>query len=110
MKRYFEFVEGTSSKFWEISMSGNDVTTRWGRIGTEGQHQILTFETELEARREYERQCDKRTQDRQYSRIHDEAAPRDPEELSRQRGVPLRLSVPGQPAAAPNGGEVADAR
>src|SRR6185503_3154026 len=27
--RSFEFVEGDSSKFWEISQSGNAVTTRW---------------------------------------------------------------------------------
>jgi predicted DNA-binding WGR domain protein len=35
--RYFEMVEGPSSKFWEIS--GEDVTivTRFGRIGTGGQ-------------------------------------------------------------------------
>jgi DNA ligase-1 len=37
MKRYFEFVEGSSSKFWEISQNGSDVTVRFGRIGTDGQ-------------------------------------------------------------------------
>lgn len=36
-KRYFEFVEGTSSKFWEIWSEGNEVFTRYGRIGTDGQ-------------------------------------------------------------------------
>ena len=36
-KRYFEFVDDSSSKFWEIWMEGNDVTTQWGRIGTTGQ-------------------------------------------------------------------------
>ena len=43
MKRYFEFVEGSSSKFWEISTSGKDVTVRFGRIGTNGQTQIKTL-------------------------------------------------------------------
>lgn len=36
-KRYFEFVEGTSSKFWEIWADGTEVRTRYGRIGTDGQ-------------------------------------------------------------------------
>jgi len=35
--RYFEFVGGSSSKFWEISVSGNKLTKRWGRIGSAGQ-------------------------------------------------------------------------
>ena len=39
MKRYFEFVEGNSSKFWEITVRNNNVTVRFGRIGTEGQIQ-----------------------------------------------------------------------
>ena len=36
-KRYFELVEGTSSKFWEIRGDGNVVYTRYGRIGSDGQ-------------------------------------------------------------------------
>ena len=43
MKRYFEFVGGTSAKFWEISTRGNDVTVRFGRIGTGGQTQTKTL-------------------------------------------------------------------
>ncbi len=35
--RRFELVEGTSSKFWEVGVEGNMLTTRWGRIGTAGQ-------------------------------------------------------------------------
>ena len=37
MKRYFEFIGGSSAKFWEVVVSGNEVTVRFGRIGTEGQ-------------------------------------------------------------------------
>jgi len=41
----FEFVEGTSSKFWEITLEdGDTVRTRWGRIGTEGQDKEESFE------------------------------------------------------------------
>lgn len=51
--RYFEFVEGTSSKFWEISTSGNELTTRWGRIGSNGQSKTKTFGSADKALREY---------------------------------------------------------
>ena len=43
MKRYFEFVEGSSAKFWEISQNGKDVTVRFGKIGTNGQTQTKTL-------------------------------------------------------------------
>jgi len=43
MKRYFEFVGGTSAKFWEIATSGNEVRVRFGPIGTEGQTQVKTL-------------------------------------------------------------------
>jgi predicted DNA-binding WGR domain protein len=47
--RHFEFVEGTSSKFWEVSQSGNTMTTRWGRIGSAGQSKTKTFADEQAA-------------------------------------------------------------
>lgn len=47
--RHFEFVEGNSSKFWEVSQSGNAMTTRWGRIGTTGQSKTKTFADEQAA-------------------------------------------------------------
>jgi len=46
---YFEFVEGTSNKFWEVSQSGNTMTTRWGRIGSNGQSKTKTFADEQSA-------------------------------------------------------------
>jgi len=47
--RYFEFVEGNSSKFWEVSQAGNTMTTRWGRIGSTGQSKTKTFADEKAA-------------------------------------------------------------
>ena len=41
--RRFEFIEGTSCKFWEVCVSGNNVTVRYGRIGTNGQSQTKSF-------------------------------------------------------------------
>lgn len=47
--RYFEFVQGTSGKFWEVSQSGNSMTTRWGRIGSSGQSKAKAFTDETSA-------------------------------------------------------------
>jgi len=44
--RYFELVQGTSNKFWEISQAGNTLTTRWGRIGSTGQSKTKAFADE----------------------------------------------------------------
>ena len=54
MPRY-EFVEGTSSKFWEIIQSGSEVTTRWGRIGTAGQSKTKSFADEAAAAKQAEK-------------------------------------------------------
>ena len=48
-KRYFEFVEGKSSKFWEVSVQGQDMTVRYGRIGSQGQTRTKTFTDEAAA-------------------------------------------------------------
>lgn len=41
--RYFEFVSGTSSKFWEITQNGTEHTVRYGRIGAKGATKTKTF-------------------------------------------------------------------
>jgi len=33
---YLEFTEGSSNKFWEIQKNGGKITTRYGKIGTDG--------------------------------------------------------------------------
>jgi DNA ligase len=43
MTRHFEFVEGSSAKFWEVTATGNQVAVRFGRIGTQGQTQTKTL-------------------------------------------------------------------
>jgi DNA ligase-1 len=42
--RRFEFTGGNSHKFWEVSIQGNEVKVRFGRIGTQGQVQVKSFE------------------------------------------------------------------
>jgi len=41
--RRFEYAEGKSNKFWEVSVSGATMTTRWGRIGSGGQSKDKDF-------------------------------------------------------------------
>jgi DNA ligase-1 len=60
-KRYFEFVDGTSSKFWEIAVSGSDVTTRWGKIGTDGQSKTKTFADPARAQAEADKLIEEKT-------------------------------------------------
>jgi predicted DNA-binding WGR domain protein len=52
LTRYFEYVGGSSRKFWEISVSGKSFTVRFGRIGTAGQSQSKTLSDESACRRE----------------------------------------------------------
>jgi predicted DNA-binding WGR domain protein len=52
--RYFEFIGGSSRKFWEVSMQGNSFTVRFGRLGTAGQSQTKTFTDDATASREAE--------------------------------------------------------
>jgi predicted DNA-binding WGR domain protein len=53
--RYFEFVSGSSRKFWEITTSNNSFTVRFGRIGTSGQSQTKSFNDDVgSAKREAE--------------------------------------------------------
>ncbi len=54
MPRY-EFSEGTSNKFWEITLSGSSFTTTYGKIGTPGQTTLKTFKSDAEAKKEYDK-------------------------------------------------------
>ncbi|MBK7402753.1 MAG: DUF4132 domain-containing protein [Myxococcales bacterium] len=54
MPRY-EFVEGTSSKFWQIDLNGPSFTTTFGRIGSSGQTSTKSFATDAKAQAEYDK-------------------------------------------------------
>ncbi len=53
--RRFEFVEGSSSKFWEIELDGSSFTTTWGKIGTAGQTGTKSFDSDDKAKKEYDK-------------------------------------------------------
>ena len=54
MPRY-EFVEGTSNKFWEINLDGSSFTTTYGKIGTGGSQTLKEFDSEEKAKKEYDK-------------------------------------------------------
>lgn len=51
--RRFEFFQGNSNKFWEITLEGEEHSVRFGRIGTAGQSHTKSFDDEEEARKDY---------------------------------------------------------
>ncbi len=58
MTRHFEFVAGSSAKFWEINVSTSPtvtVTVRYGRIGTSGQFQTTAFASQEAAQKHADR-------------------------------------------------------
>jgi DNA ligase-1 len=61
-KRYFEYTDDKSSKFWEISQSGCDVTVRYGRIGATGQTQTKSFADDGTAQRHAEKLIGEKTE------------------------------------------------
>ena len=54
--RRFEVRDTKSSKFWEIDQQGSTVTTRWGRLGTDGQTKTKDLGTEAKASAEVDKQ------------------------------------------------------
>jgi predicted DNA-binding WGR domain protein len=41
MKKYFEYTDTVSNKFWEINLKGKEVTLTYGRIGIKNPAQIV---------------------------------------------------------------------
>ncbi|MEM7152200.1 MAG: DNA ligase [Myxococcota bacterium] len=54
--RRFEYRDAKSNKFWEIDRRGAEVTTRWGRVGTDGQSKTKDLGTEAKAISEVDKQ------------------------------------------------------
>jgi predicted DNA-binding WGR domain protein len=53
MKRLFEAVSDTSSKFWEITLQGSKIVVRFGKLNTAGQRQEKSFSSRGAACNEY---------------------------------------------------------
>ena len=59
--RHFEFSEGSSNKFWEITLDGTDVKTKYGKIGTAGQQTLKEFDDAAAAKKEYDKLVHEKT-------------------------------------------------
>ena len=56
-KRYFEYKDAKSKKFWEVSVSGKKVNIRYGKLGTGGQTSVKELSTPAEAKAHAEKQA-----------------------------------------------------
>ncbi|WP_426754313.1 WGR domain-containing protein [Myxococcus sp. Y35] len=92
--RRFEFVEGTSSKFWEPELKGNTFIVTFGRIGTAGQRREKAFADEAGARKEYEKKVAEKLREG-YREVTDggaaEAAPPPPPAAPKKPELPRRV-------------------
>lgn len=53
--RRFELVDEKSSKFWEYEVTAENLTVRFGRIGTAGQEKVKAFASAETAGKEAEK-------------------------------------------------------
>jgi predicted DNA-binding WGR domain protein len=98
MARY-EFVEGTSSKFWEIVLSGESFTVTYGRIGTNGQTQTKTFATAAAAKTEHDKLVTEKTK-KGYAPVGEPAASTQSTDAPAPEAVADATAAPAQEAPA----------
>ena len=90
--RRFEFVEGSSSKFWVPELQGSTFIVTYGRIGTAGQRKEKAFPDEESAQREYERKVAEKLREG-YKEVSGEAeAPAAPS--APKKAPPSKLELP----------------
>jgi len=87
--RFWERIFSGKNTFWEITLSGNSFTTRWGKVGTKGQEKTQSFYSPSEARREYEKLIHEKTK-QGYERVDDTGGPAEDEEVGVPPGVARR--------------------
>ena len=62
MKKYFEYKNDVSNKFWEISLIGKEVKVTFGRIGIQNpQSKKNKFNTNEEAKKFAEKKINEKT-------------------------------------------------
>jgi predicted DNA-binding WGR domain protein len=101
--RRFEFVEGTSAKFWMAEVQGSTFIVVYGRLGTDGQRKEKEFADEEGARREYERKVAEKLREG-YHEVSAGSAPA-PKGAKGAAAAAPKLSLPprvrgGKPSAA----------
>lgn len=92
--RRFEFVEGSSSKFWEPELKGSTFIVTFGRIGTAGQRKEKDFPDEAGARREYEKKVAEKQREGYREVTAGAEAPAAPPPPATPQKAPLPRRVP----------------
>jgi predicted DNA-binding WGR domain protein len=95
--RRFELSDGSSNKFWEISVLGSSFDVRFGRIGTRGQTQTKTFDSDAKATHE----ADKLVREKLAKGYREVPIANAPTPIAPARAVAPAPSAPTAPAATP---------
>ncbi len=105
MPRY-EFSDGSSNKFWEITLTGSNFVASWGKIGTAGQSKPQSFGSPEAAKKEYDKLVAEKTK-KGYTLVSGGSAPAAaPKPTAPAKGKPAAAApAPAAPvtAAAPAG-------
>ncbi len=91
--RRFEFVEGSSSKFWVPELQGSTFIVTYGRIGTAGQRKEKAFPDEESARREYERKVAEKQREG-YKEVSGEGEASAPASAPEKKAPPPKRELP----------------
>ncbi|MDY7228378.1 WGR domain-containing protein [Hyalangium rubrum] len=91
--RRFEFVEGSSSKFWIPELEGSTFIVTYGRIGTAGQRKEKAFPDEESARREYERKVAEKVREG-YKEVSAEGEAPAPAPEKKEKAPPPKAELP----------------
>ncbi|MBN8609033.1 MAG: DUF4132 domain-containing protein [Deltaproteobacteria bacterium] len=100
MARRFEFEEGGSSKFWEVSVDGTDMTVTYGRIGTTGQTKTKSFATNEAAQKEADKLVLEKTK-KGYAEVGGDATAKASAPAAKASAPAAKASAPAAKASAP---------
>jgi predicted DNA-binding WGR domain protein len=91
--RRFEFVEGTSAKFWMAATEGTTFVVVYGRLGTAGKRQEKAFPSEDAARKELDRKISEKLREG-YHEVAADAAASAPAGARGAAAASARLALP----------------
>jgi cell wall assembly regulator SMI1/predicted DNA-binding WGR domain protein len=98
MSSRFEFEDGRSHKFWEVSCEGKSLRIRFGRIGSTGQTKVKSFATPEQAKRECERAIREKT-GKGYRKVSRKSEKGTTRTGSRTKVVAVEMAAAARPSA-----------
>lgn len=100
----FEFIEGTSSKYWDIDLQGSTFTVRFGRIGTKGQEKTQVFASIAEAKTAYDKLIAEKVK-KGYQPVEGEGSDAPPKPPAKVKAAPDAATLQVEAAVAENPGD-----